>query len=68
MLLFLKKVKQVLRRPMTLGHLVLLDYRPNIRSGMFYIQITEKSCAKYYVFSSQGVHPTHPLRLRHRLQ
>jgi len=34
--------------------LVLVDYRPNIRSGMFYVQITEKSRVNY-VFSSQEV-------------
>ena len=38
-LLTLKNVKQVLRRQAhdTFGHLVLLDYRPKIRSGRFYV-------------------------------
>jgi len=36
----LKNVKQVLRSAHahdTFGHIVLLDYRPNIRSGRFYV-------------------------------
>jgi len=37
------------------GHLVLLDY--NIRSGRFYVKITEKSCAKILcIFLSGGAY------------
>jgi len=35
------------------GHLVLLDY--NIRSGRFYIQITEKTCVKILCMFFTGV-------------